>query len=92
MIHISSHGELGSILEAKMGRVHYQAYPNKGNFLLFEDILGNSFPLSVNDLRDMMKKQKMPGSQTQCVFLAACYSQEHGEVLFEAGIPHVICT
>ena len=75
-----------------MGRVHYQAYPNKGNFLLFEDILGNSFPLSVNDLRDMMEKQKMPGSQTQCVFLAACYSQEHGEVLFEAGIPHVICT
>ena len=40
-IHISSHGELGANLKLKMGDVLYNAYENKGDYLLLEDPIGN---------------------------------------------------
>ena len=63
LIHVSSHGELDHYLRAKMGEVFYQAYQNKGNFLLFEDNKGNSQPLTVANLieilqRDIVRKEK----------------------------------
>lgn len=42
LIHIACHGELESNLKLKMGNLFYAAYENKGDFLLFEDQMGNS--------------------------------------------------
>ena len=90
-MHISCHGEKGSNLCAKMGSLFYQTYQDKGDFLLFEDPLGNAQPLTLTTLSKILQQHTI-SENTQCIFLAACYSRDLGKIFFNAGIPHVICT
>ena len=76
-VHISCHGETETSQRVKMGNLHYDAYLNQGDYMLFEDQLGNSQPVSLKNMQDLMKTV-MLSAVTLCVFLAGCFSQNHG--------------
>ena len=42
------------------------------------------------NLREILAKTEI-SSKSQCVFLAACHSENHGKAFVDAGVPHVIC-
>ena len=54
IIHIACHDEKDEYLKSKMGEVQYAAYLNKGNYLIFEDQIGCSKPLTVSDLAGLL--------------------------------------
>ena len=74
-----------------MGDVFYNAYQNKGDFLLFEDQIGMSQAITERQLTMILRHAKV-SSRVQCVVLAAGNSLELGKVFSRFGVPHVICT
>lgn len=53
-VHVSCHGETKDNLEAKMGQLFYKTYSHQGDILLLEDEVGNSYPLSLTNLFNLL--------------------------------------
>ena len=99
-IHVSCRGESEANLKEKLRKQRYnkdrldiwfEELKMTGDYLLFEDRLGNTAPLYNRHLTQLTRQTKV-SDQVQCVFLAAGNSESHGRILSSARVPHVICT
>ena len=85
IIHVACHGETEQYLKSKMGEVQYAAYPNKGDYLIFEDQIGCSKHLNVSDLAGLLGSIDV-SNNPKCILLTSCQSLDQGAVFAYAGV------
>eukprot|EP00003_Mantamonas_plastica_P029264 TRINITY_DN689_c0_g2_i9.p1 TRINITY_DN689_c0_g2~~TRINITY_DN689_c0_g2_i9.p1 ORF type:complete len:711 (-),score=251.79 TRINITY_DN689_c0_g2_i9:1370-3502(-) len=66
---------------------HYSGHGME-NSLTFEDNVGRTHDLDVNDLKTLFSAGGT--SSVKFVFVSACYSFNAGQTFVEAGVPHVV--
>jgi hypothetical protein len=69
--------------------IHFTGHGDPGGAVVVENMKGEGVYLNSHDLKTILKISKT-GRTTQFVFVAACYSEQTGNVFVDAGIPHVV--
>jgi hypothetical protein len=84
-LHFSGHGIKNT--PENFGK-DFNIVKNDGNFLVFEDNLGEAQYVSEKQLKQILDSS---GAMLDVVFVASCYSRFAGEIFLNAGAKHVVC-